>query len=118
LLKAFDLEPTNVDVNVCLGIGYAKLKNYGRALHFYEKALDKSPKHRAALEGAAGAAAKSGSSGKAKRLYERLLAVDPSNADAKAYLDADEPETAGGESGAKPEGGADSGGPEAPAPPP
>ena len=54
--------------------------------NFYDRALQQSPANLPALRGAAKLAAKSGATERAKDLYERLLAADPQNATAKAYL--------------------------------
>jgi predicted Zn finger-like uncharacterized protein len=86
LQKAFDKNPTDVDVLVCLADGYAAQGSNQYANQFYERALDQSPNNKGALRGAAKAAARTGATERAITLYERLLKVDPNNAIALAYL--------------------------------
>jgi tetratricopeptide (TPR) repeat protein len=86
LLRAFDKNPRDVDVLVCLADGYATQGSTHHANQFYERALEQSPTNRGALRGAAKAAAKTGATQRAIGLYERLLKVDPNNAVALAYL--------------------------------
>ncbi len=86
LLKAFDSRPNDLDVLVCLGDAYARQGESRSALNYYDRALARSPKHKAALAGAAKIAAKSGNDARATKLYETLLSVDPTNSDAKEYL--------------------------------
>ncbi len=91
LLKAFDIKPKNLDVLVCLGTGYAAQGSNARAGQFFDRALKQVPNHRAALAGAAKVAAKTGAETRAKKLYTRLLEVDPGNAAADAYLSKADP---------------------------
>lgn len=86
LQKAFDKNPKDVDVLVCLADGYAAQGSNNYANQFYERALEQSPSNKGALRGAAKAAAKTGATQKAIGLYERLLKVDPNNAVALAYI--------------------------------
>jgi predicted Zn finger-like uncharacterized protein len=86
LLKAFDRNPADLDVLVCLGKGYEALGNGQRALHFYDKALSQSPRHRSALRGAAMVAESMGSDRQALGYYKRLLQVDPMNARARVFV--------------------------------
>jgi tetratricopeptide (TPR) repeat protein len=86
LQLAFDENPNDLDVLVCLADGYAAQGSNQYANQFYERALEQSPNHKGALRGAAKSAAKSGSTERAIDLYERLLKVDPNNAVALAYL--------------------------------
>lgn len=122
LLKAFDRKPKDLDVLVCLGKGYEKMGNKQRALHFYERALAQSPRHRSALRGAASVAAAIGSKGTALKYYKRLLQVDPMNAKAKIYVEKHEGGGGGGGGGEqpkpKPEPKPDGGGGEQPPPAP
>jgi predicted Zn finger-like uncharacterized protein len=85
LLKAFDREPNNVDVLVCLGKGYEKTGQGSAALQFLDRALARSPKNRPALRAAAALHAKRGNTAKAVKYYERLLQStdDPT---ARAYV--------------------------------
>lgn len=71
---------------VCLADGYAAQGSNRRAMQFYERALNQSPRNKVALRGAARVAANTGATRAATELYERLLDVDPNNAQAKAYL--------------------------------
>lgn len=86
LQRAFDKNPRDVDVLVCLADGYAAQGSNHHANQFYERALAQSPNNKGALRGAAKAAAKTGATQKAIDLYERLLKVDPNNAVALAYI--------------------------------
>jgi predicted Zn finger-like uncharacterized protein len=86
LQRAFNINPRDVDVLVCLADGYAAQGSNHHANQFYERALEQSPTNKGALRGAAKAAAKTGATQKAIDLYERLLKVDPNNAVALAYL--------------------------------
>jgi predicted Zn finger-like uncharacterized protein len=86
LQKAFDKNPRDVDVLVCLADGYLAQGSTHHANTFYERALEQSPTNKGALRGAAKAAAKTGATQKALDLYERLLKVDPNNAVALAYV--------------------------------
>jgi predicted Zn finger-like uncharacterized protein len=88
LMRAFDLKPGDLDVLVCLAQGYTKLGNLQSASAFYKRALERSPRHRSALRGAAKTAAKLGQTSAAVKLYQRLLGVEPGNQEAKAYLSA------------------------------
>jgi predicted Zn finger-like uncharacterized protein len=107
LLKAFDRKPTDLDVLVCLGHGYKGMGNRQRALHFYERALAQSPRHRSALRAAAAIAAGTGDKNKALKYYKRLLQVDPMNAKAKVYVNE---HGGGGGGGGQGGGGQGSGG--------
>lgn len=104
LRRAFDINPRDVDVLVCLADGYAAQGSNHYANQFYERALDQAPRNKVALRGAAKFAAKTGATQKAVGYYERLLEVDPNNAAALAYIANNKP------------GGADK--PNDPAPPP
>jgi cytochrome c-type biogenesis protein CcmH/NrfG len=86
LQRAFDKNPRDVDVLVCLADGYAAQGSTHHANQFYERALEQSPTNKGALRGAAKAAAKTGATQRAIDLYERLLKVDPNNAVALAYI--------------------------------
>ena len=86
LLKAFDRRPGDLDVLVCLGKGNAKQGNRTMAASYFDRALAKSPRHRGALEGAARLAEKAGQTERALALYKKLLAVDPGNGPAKAFI--------------------------------
>jgi predicted Zn finger-like uncharacterized protein len=86
LQKAFNINPKDVDVLVCLADGYAAQGSNHHANQFYERALEQSPTNKGALRGAAKAAAKTGATDRAIDLYERLLKVDPNNAVALAYI--------------------------------
>jgi tetratricopeptide (TPR) repeat protein len=86
LQRAFDKNPRDVDVLVCLADGYAAQGSNHHANQFYERALEQSPNDKGALRGAAKSAAKSGATQRAIDLYERLLKVDPNNAVALVYL--------------------------------
>ncbi len=108
LLKAFDRQPTDLDVLTCLAQGYDSIGDRQRALTFYEKALKQSPRHIIALRGAASVSAKNGSVQKAVGYYERLLKVKSDDATAKAYI-AEHGSTAEAGSGG---GGGDGGGSE------
>jgi tetratricopeptide (TPR) repeat protein len=107
LQRAFDKQPRNVDLLVCLADGYVAQGSYHHANTFYDRALEQSPQHRGALRGAAKAADKTGATQKAIGLYERLLKVDPQNAIAQAYLAKHKPGDAPSDSGPAPapEGG-------------
>ena len=87
LLKAFDRDPENLDVMVCLAQGYSRTGRNIRALTFYERVLARSPEHRTALYGAATAAAAQGDHRRASQYYERLLQVVPDHGPAAAYLE-------------------------------
>ncbi len=93
LSTAFDMDPHDLDVLVCLGQGHHRQGNSRRALHFFDLALRRSPRHRLALTGAAATAEKMGARAKASALYKRLLAVDPSNGAARTYLSQERPTT-------------------------
>ncbi|RMG95025.1 MAG: hypothetical protein D6705_14725 [Deltaproteobacteria bacterium] len=86
LLRAFDRRPGDLDVLVCLAKGNAALGRGAVAQGYYDRALRRSPKHRTALLGAARLAAKMGQKERALRLYERVLGVDPNNAEAKRFV--------------------------------
>lgn len=86
LLAAIDANQVSLDTYLCLGDGYSRLGNHNSALAFYERALTQAPKHKAALEGGAQAAERVKRTSKATELYKRLLAVDPGNEGAQAYL--------------------------------
>jgi predicted Zn finger-like uncharacterized protein len=86
LLRAFDMKDKDLDVLVCLADGYAAQGQNTQAGTFYDRALEQSPNNIPALRGAAKLAAKIGSDERALKLYERLLAADPDNATAQAYL--------------------------------
>jgi predicted Zn finger-like uncharacterized protein len=86
LQRAFNINPKDVDVLVCLADAYTAQGSSHHANQFYERALEQSPNNKGALRGAAKAAAKTGATEKAIGLYERLLKVDPNNAVALAYL--------------------------------
>ncbi|MEZ4454740.1 MAG: hypothetical protein R3B09_35145, partial [Nannocystaceae bacterium] len=113
LLAAIDANQVGIDTYLCLGEGYSKLGNHGSSLAFFERALNQAPKHRAALEGAAHAAERLKRTSKATDLYKRLLAVDPGNEAAKAFLGGGgdpPPATTGGTSGGASGGTGESGG--------
>lgn len=100
LLKAFDDRPNDLDVLVCLADGYARQGANRQAADFYGRALDRSPKFKPALAGAAEVAVKTGATARATKLYETLLTVDPDHPDAKAFLakqEKVEPGDSGGE---------------------
>src|SRR5690606_6805428 len=61
LLRAFDAQPNDLDVMVCLAQGYEKTGNPQSALTFYERVLSKSANHRVALRQAAALYDKRGS---------------------------------------------------------
>ncbi len=86
LLAAIDANAMNLETYMCLGEGYMKMGNTGSSLSFYGRAVKIAPKNRAALAGAAGAAAKLNRDAQAIDYYKRLLAVDPNNEAAKSYL--------------------------------
>ena len=109
LLAAIDANAMNLETYLCLGEGYMKMGNTGSSLSFYSRAVKIAPKNKAALTGAAGAAAKLKRDAQALDFYKRLLAVDPSNEAAKSYLASKGLKA--GDSGAKePDAGAGSGG--------
>lgn len=108
LQRAFDINPRDVDVLVCLADGYAAQGSNHHANQFYDRALEQSPDNKGALRGAAKAAAKTGATQRAISLYERLLKVDPNNAVALAYIANNKPggaETSDSGSAPAPEGG-------------
>ena len=87
LMKALDRRPADVDIAICLGEGHTRLGNWGTALRYYERALQRSPKIGSALRGAARAARRSGATDKAVEYYQRVLEVEPRNTEARAFLD-------------------------------
>ncbi len=109
LLKAFDDQPNDLDVLVCLGDGYARQGQNRRAADFYDRALDRSPKFKPALAGAAEIAVKTGATVRAIKLYETLLSVDPDHPDAKAFLAKQQASDSGGEQEPPPAGPSEGG---------
>ncbi len=88
LTQAHERRPSDLDVMICLGEGYRKLGSHGAALKWFERALGRNSSFPAALRGAARAAAKTGNEAKALKYYRRVLDGEPSNAEARAYIDA------------------------------
>jgi Tfp pilus assembly protein PilF len=86
LQRAKDKRPKEIDVLICLGEGYLKLKNYTAALRHFEQAASRSPRLGSALRGAARAAAKAGNVDTAVNWYQRVLDGEPRNAEAAKYL--------------------------------
>ncbi|MCB9567168.1 MAG: hypothetical protein H6710_08170 [Myxococcales bacterium] len=109
LLAAIDANAMGIETYLCLGEGYMKMGNLGSSLSFYDRATKLAPKHAKALEGAASAAAKLNRTPQAIDYYKRLLAVDPGNEAAKAYLAKQGVKTDGGGSSGD-GGGASAGG--------
>lgn len=86
LLRAIDRGQKGLGVNLCLGAGYMRMANLGSALAFYERGLSIDGSNRDALAGAALAAERFGRKQKAIEYYKRLLAIEPGNEAAQAYL--------------------------------
>lgn len=107
LLRAFDRRPSDIDVLVCMAEAHRKLGTHGSALRYYEKALSRNPKYRPALLGAARSATKSGAKDRALTFYRRLIAIAPSNAEAKAYIAKREAEKKSGDTKSPPPAKAD-----------
>lgn len=105
LERALNRRPGDVDILLCLGQGHAKAGRMDKALVYFERVLSRSRSHRSALRGAARAAERMGKKDAALRHYKRLLEVDPRDAKARAYVNANG-------------GGASGGGETVPSPPP
>jgi predicted Zn finger-like uncharacterized protein len=88
LKQAEARRPSDLDVLVCLGLGYSKQGQHSSALRYFERALARNPGYGAALRGAARAAKGSGNTAKAVEYYQRVLKAEPRNAEARAYVDA------------------------------
>ena len=80
--------PNDLDVLVCLGIGHSKQGRHSSALKYFERALARNPGYGAALRGAAKAAKAAGNTQKAVEYYQRVLKIEPRNAEARAYVEA------------------------------
>ena len=77
---------TNLRLGICMARGYANRGDHREASMGYASVLKKAPRHAVALIGAARAAAKLGDTTAATGYYERLLALEPKNAEARDYL--------------------------------
>jgi predicted Zn finger-like uncharacterized protein len=91
LLKAFDTTPDDPEVLLCMGQAHARLSQHARALALFEKVLSRSSSHRVGLYGAATSSAAQGDMVRANRYFSRLLVVDPTNASARAFMEAHAP---------------------------
>ena len=69
-----------------LGLCLEQLQNWDEAEPIYAEILAQDPANRTALYGKAGCAAATGDLETAKAVYERLLALDPSDPDASGSL--------------------------------
>jgi len=86
LLKAHDRIPGDMRLLLCLGDGYGKLGRYDSAAIFYERLLDRWPRHVKGLLGAAQANEGLNRRDKASEYYRRLLEINPNNASAAAFF--------------------------------
>lgn len=76
----------DLDLCMCFGEGFTSLREYNTALTWYRRALERSPRNRDALSGAAQAAESMRKKEDALALYRRLLEVDPKNEHAQSYV--------------------------------
>jgi tetratricopeptide (TPR) repeat protein len=80
-------DPTkDLRLGLCMAHGYANRGDHREAMARYNGVLKKAPRHAVALGGAARAAAKLRDVPAATGFYERLLAIEPKNTEATAYL--------------------------------
>ncbi|MBK7829832.1 protein kinase [Nannocystis sp.] len=86
LLKAHDRIPGDMRLLLCLGDGYGKLGRYDSAAIFYDRLLDRWPRHVKGLLGAAQANEGLNRRDKAGEYYRRLLEINPNNASAAAFF--------------------------------
>lgn len=87
LLHALERDGQNLDVLLCLAQGYARSGDQAQSLRRFEQILQRSPKHRSALYGAATQAAAQGDHQRASKHYRALLDVEPGHGPASAYLE-------------------------------
>lgn len=87
LLHALERDRENLDVLLCLAQGYARSGDQAQSLRRFEQILQRSPKHRSALYGAATQAAAQGDHQRASKHYRALLEVEPGHGPASAYLE-------------------------------
>jgi tetratricopeptide (TPR) repeat protein len=90
LEKAKERRPGDLDISICMGLAYLDLGRNSQALSAFDHVLERSPKMGAALRGAAKAARKSGKTKQAVEYYKRVLEMEPRNAEARAFVDAQE----------------------------
>ena len=90
LLKAHDRVPGDMQLLLCLGDGYAKLGRYDSAAIFFDRLLDRWPRHVKGLLGAAQANEGLNRRDKAGDYYRRLLEISPTNASAAAFFNEQE----------------------------
>ena len=86
LLKAHDRVPGDMQLLLCLGDGYSKLGRYDSAAIFFDRLLDRWPRHVKGLLGAAQANEGLNRRDKAGDYYRRLLEISPTNASAAAFF--------------------------------
>jgi hypothetical protein len=92
LLKAHDRLPGDLQLLLCLGDGYAKLGRYDSAAIFYNRLLDRWPRHVRGLLGAAQANEGLNRRDRAAEYYQRLVEINPNNVSAAAFFKEQEDE--------------------------
>lgn len=86
LQKAFDLNPRDTRVTLCMSEGHMKLGRLPSARAMAERVLNKSPRHKKALLLAAKIENKLGNKKAAVNYYRRVLEIDPGNSTAQTYV--------------------------------
>ena len=87
LQKAFDLNPRDTKVTLCMAEGHMKLGRLPSARAMVERVLDKTPRSKKALLLAAKIENKLGNKKAALDYYRRVLEIDPENSTAKSFVD-------------------------------
>ncbi len=87
LQKAFDLNPGDTKVTLCMAEAHLKLGRLPSARAMVERILKKSGRNKRALLLAAKIQDKLGNKKDAVKYYRKVLEVDPGNAKAQAYVD-------------------------------
>ncbi len=87
LQKAFDRNPRDTKVTLCMAEAHMKLGRLPSARAMAERVLDKSPRNKRALLLGAKIENKMGNKRAAVDYYRQVVELDPDNATANAYLD-------------------------------
>jgi tetratricopeptide (TPR) repeat protein len=87
LQKAFDLDPRDTKVILCMAEGHMKLGRLPSARAMVERVLRSSGKNKKALSLAAKIEDKLGNERSAADYYRKLLEIDPDDGTARAYVD-------------------------------
>ncbi len=86
LTKAYDIEPTNYNISLNLGICYAMLKKYDEAIEAFRKASERNPEHELPWIDLAHLFELLGKQDSALLSYETALRLNPKNATTAEYL--------------------------------